>query len=103
MFIVRSAFWLSAAFIVMAPTAGMDVGQSARQTGEQLVSQGAQAVSDTLLPQSCETIECMVGRSVLTQVASEHAAMAPAPESPVTAVATTEPLAFPPPRPAWAY
>lgn len=97
MFLVRSAFWLSAAFIVMAPSVGMDVGQAARSTGEQLVSQGAQAVTETLLPESCGTMECAVGRAVVGQVADTvRTAEAPA-------VAIHEPSPFPPPRPAWAY
>ena len=104
MFLIRSAFWLSAAFIVMAPTVGMDVGESARSTGGQLVSQGAQAATQVLLPESCETLECMVGRSVLTQIAE---APAPAPVSPQAAEApealVSAAAAFPPPRPDWAY
>ncbi len=100
MFLVRSAFWLSAAFIVMAPTVGMDVGEAARSTGEQLVSQGAQTASQVLLPESCDTLECTVGRSVLTRVAAAPAPVeiveTPAPQSSGTA-------AFPPPRPEWAY
>lgn len=91
MFVVRSAFWLSAAFLIMAPSAGMDVGVSARATGERLASQGAQAVSQTLMPADCQSVECAVGRTVLAQIATPQA---------------TEPAtisAFPPPRPAWAY
>lgn len=99
MFLVRSAFWLSAAFIVMAPTVGMDVGEAARATGEQLVSQGAQAVSETLLPESCGTVECAVGRAVISHTAGLQIAQAPAAVRPVA----QEPVPFPPPRPAWAY
>lgn len=90
MFVVRSAFWLSAAFIIMAPSAGMDVGNSARATGEQLASQGALAVSETLMPAACGSVECFVGRTLLAQIATPS---------------TPEPLAsaFPPPRPDWAY
>lgn len=56
MFVVRSAFWLSAAFLIMAPSAGMDVGASARAAGEQLTSRGAQAVSETLLTANCASV-----------------------------------------------
>lgn len=90
MFVVRSAFWLSAAFIIMAPSAGMDVGSSARATGEQLASQGARAVSETLLPAECGSVECVVGRTVLAQIAT------PPTPGPMAS-------AFPPPRPDWAY
>lgn len=100
MFLVRSAFWLSAAFIVMAPTAGMDVGQVARSTGEQLVSQGAQAVTSTLMPASCGSIECAVGRAVIGRAAEAvRTAQSPA----VVQTAAYERTSFPPPRPAWAY
>jgi hypothetical protein len=90
MFVVRSAFWLSAAFLIMAPSAGMDVGASARAAGEQLTSQGAQAVSETLLPANCASVECALGRTMLAQIATPQA----------TAKAVS---AFPPPRPDWAY
>lgn len=102
MFLVRSAFWLSAAFIVMAPTVGMDVGEAARSTGNQLISQGTQAATDVLLPESCATVECMVGRSVLSQVGAASATEIA--EAPEIAVPVVEPAsAFPPPRPDWAY
>lgn len=100
MFLVRSAFWLSAAFIVMAPSAGMDVGQAAHSTGEQLVSQGAYAVSETLLPRTCGTIECVVGRAVVHQAIGLPEAM---PVGETASVISAEPMPFPPPRPAWAY
>jgi hypothetical protein len=90
MFVVRSAFWLSAAFLIMAPGAGMDVGESARATGKHLANQGVQAVSDTLTPSDCLSVECAVGRTVLAQIAV-----------PQTSVAAKS--AFPPPRPDWAY
>lgn len=90
MFVVRSAFWLSAAFLIMAPGVGMDVGASARATGKQLASQGAQAISDTLAPSDCLSVECAVRRTVLAQIG--------APETNIPA-----PSAFPPPRPDWAY
>ncbi|SDZ92566.1 hypothetical protein SAMN05428936_101559 [Pelagibacterium halotolerans] len=88
MFVLRSAFWLSAAFLVMAPSTGMDVGASARATGDQLASQGVRAVSETLMPSDCGSVECVIGRTVLSQIATQRA---PAGN------------AFPPPRPDWAY
>ena len=103
MFLARSAFWLSAAFIIIAPSAGVDMSEAARATGVQLVRQGAEAVSDTFLPESCGSIECHVGRSMLTQVAAAptevEVALAPA----APALEPTDRLAFPPPRPDWAY
>ena len=99
MFLVRSAFWLSAAFIVMAPTVGMDVGEAARSTGEQLVSRGAQAATETLLPGDCGTIECAVGRAVIGQAAG----FTDATRAPEVLPTPSQPAAFPPPRPDWAY
>lgn len=101
MFLVRSAFWLTAAFVVMAPGVGMDVGASVRSGGEHLVSQGAQMVSETLLPASCTAIECVVGRSIIEQVADSGESI------PTLADAVSDlpaaGTAFPPPRPDWAY
>ncbi|WP_421952426.1 hypothetical protein [Pelagibacterium sp.] len=91
MFVVRSAFWLSAAFLIMAPSTGMDVGASARAAGEQLASQGAQAVSQSLMPAECPSVECAVGRAMLAQITT--------PETPAQVNVTV----LPPPRPDWAY
>lgn|SRR5690606_527148 len=103
MFLVRSAFWLSAAFIVMAPTVGMDVGEAARSTGEQLLSQGAQVAADALLPESCGTIECAVGRAVIGQATGFPDAPRTVETAPHSAPPSSQPAAFPPPRPDWAY
>lgn len=101
MFLVRSAFWLTAAFIVMAPGVGMDVGASVRSGGEHLVSQGAQMVGDTLLPASCTAIECVVGRSIIGHVAESGETVSVLPEA--IADVPDAHAAFPPPRPDWAY
>lgn len=91
MFLVRSAFWLTGAFLLMAPSAGMDLGQSARETGADLARQGTSAVIGQLEAQDCASLECSIGRHLVIGALGTPAA-APQPS-----------LAFPPPRPAWAY
>lgn len=100
MFIVRSAFWLSAAFLLMAPSAGMDIGASARATGEELVSQSTGAVIGQLSALSCDSVECNLGRSLV--VSALPPIPAPAAETvPASTESRTAP--FPPHRPQWAY
>lgn len=102
MFVLRSAFWLSAAFIVMAPSAGIDLGSAARSTGDQIVARGTEAVSEHLTPADCRTIECAVGR---TLVANALPAAASAPKHAIdrSSVASTLAAPYPPQRPQWAY
>lgn len=104
MFIARSAFWLTAAFIVMAPSAGMDLGSSARSTGEQLVSQGSQAAVSQLNAAECATFECSVGRSVLVGALGQVSSVEPTEASAIAASTRADAGApVPPRRPDWAY
>lgn len=104
MFLVRSAFWLTTAFAVIAPMAGNDAGTMARATGEEIAQRGAGTVTAHLLPESCGSVECVVGRAIVAE------ALAPQKPAIVSATGADEslpakdPLApVPPQRPSWAY
>ncbi|RDE10497.1 hypothetical protein [Pelagibacterium lacus] len=98
MFLVRSAFWLTGAFLLMAPSAGMDLGQSARATGADLTRQGTSAVIGQIEAQDCASLECSIGRQLVIGALTTPVAPQPALAEPPSPA-----LAFPPPRPAWAY
>src|SRR5690606_32738809 len=69
MFLFRSFFWLTAAFLVIAPAAKIDLQETARTAPWAVLS----AVS-THVPQiHCETLECVTGRAVLTAAAASQA------------------------------
>ena len=99
MFIVRSAFWLTTAFVLMAPSAGMNLGNAARSTGEDIVARGAETLNAGLAAHTCETVECEVGRAVLAQ-ALPKPDFAAAPTDDHAAVGPAAPV--PPRRPDWA-
>lgn len=103
MFLVRSAFWLTLAFMIIAPSAGGDAGHVARSAGEGIVHLGAEAATAAL--DQCAGIECTIGRALIANAVPERgvpprvmAEAPPPPEAP-----EPERDAFPPARPAWAY
>lgn len=99
MFIVRSAFWLTAAFVLLAPSAGMDIASSARSTGEDLVSRGGDAVASHIEAQSCASMECRLGKSLALAALPQTTVDRPAPADPVASPQAP----VPPARPSWAY
>lgn len=104
MFMVRSAFWLSIAFTVIAPVAGTDAGSVARTTGEQLAHRGAEAAASTLAPESCTAVECVVGRALIANaVPAPLPAAAPAPQAVEQEPVLHAMAPIPPRRPDWAY
>lgn len=73
MFVLRSAFWLGLAFLLMAPQ-GTDPGAEARRVageiGQVALETGSSAAIDGLLGAPCETIECLTGKAALTGFAT---------------------------------
>jgi|SRR5690606_13208085 len=85
MFLFRSFFWLTAAFLIIAPAARIDLQETARTAPWAVLS----AVS-THVPQiHCETLECVTGRTMLTAAAASQA----------QAVTQPMPAALPTPAP----
>lgn len=91
LFLLRSTFWLLAAYLVIG-------AQGASGDPERLVSAGRDFLAESVRAVPCESLECQVGRAAAVAAMSPaerpavpHAAPAPQPAAPV-----------PPPRPAWA-
>lgn len=96
-FILRSAFWLSAAYLVMAPNA--DMGAAAQSAGEQLARSGHELAS-SIQPPSCQSIECAAGRLVTTgalELLASRSGIHPMQETP-----PNQAVPLPRPRPDWA-
>jgi hypothetical protein len=95
MFLLRSAFWLTVAFILIAPK-DVDLGQRAQQLGAQAVAASQQAIVSQVLSGDCSTIECAGGKAVLAAVTNQL----PSVELPMQDNSST-PVPFPRPKPDW--
>lgn len=100
MFIARSAFWLTLAFIVIAPKGGDDLGASASAASGQLVDSGRALIASQADAITCDSIECTLGKAAI--VAAVGQPSAPSAPAPVATTVTAAVAPVPPPRPAWA-
>ncbi|HTJ57018.1 MAG TPA: hypothetical protein VL418_05570, partial [Devosiaceae bacterium] len=57
MFLIRSAFWLTVAFVVLHPR-DMDIGQTASALSDQAMTAGRQIVAEQVLANSCSFVRC---------------------------------------------
>lgn len=58
MFLVRSAFWLTLAFVVMGPK-DLDLGATAKDLSAGAISAGQQMLVTEVLKASCTTLDCL--------------------------------------------
>lgn len=96
MFLVRSAFWLTVAFVVIGPK-DIDLGRAAGDLSTQAMAAGQQVIAQQILDAECSTIECMGGKAVIAAVLpttnpSADSSMQDSSDNPVP---------FPRPRPDW--
>jgi len=90
MFFLRSAFWLTVMFIIIAPK-DIDLGRQVDDASRQALAMGQQAVVEHVL-HDCSSLECTGGKAALAVLAS--------PKLPSTDAAPTETSALVPlPRP----
>ena len=68
MFLLRSIFWLSVAFVVIRP--GVDVDTAARTMSARAVEVGQQVVVDQVLDRSCSDLQCRGGKAIETILAT---------------------------------
>jgi len=95
MFLLRSAFWLTVAFIMIAPK-DVDLGRRAQDMSAQAVAAGQQMIVSQILSSECSTLECAGGKAVLAAVTTKL----PSIELPMQDNSST-PVPFPRPRPDW--
>lgn len=100
MFLVRSAFWLTIGFMIVAPTVGADLGAVAGQTASQMVSEGQQALTDGVRGIECESVECVIGRAMVVGAIETNAVQSSL--SPMQDKPSAGPVPVPPRRPDWA-
>ena len=101
MFLLRSAFWLTLAFLVIKPE--MDVRESASALSAQAMAQGSQFIASQIEQIECTDLTCIGGKAIAA------AALKPAgPAEQLSAQAVDDmqtspaapPVPFPRPRPA---
>src|SRR5687768_11670789 len=95
MFLLRSAFWLTVAFIMIAPK-DVDLGRRAQDMSAQAVAAGQQMIVSQILSSECSTLECAGGKAVLAAVTTKL----PSIEHPMQDTSST-PVPCPRPRPDW--
>ena len=96
MFIVRSAFWLTVAFLVIKP--GVDLGASATAFKDQAVATGQKIVIEQIINQDCQTIECAGSKAVLSLAVMPQI---PSVDMPMQNSSTAPVAPFPQMRPDW--
>lgn len=64
MFIVRSAFWLGMAFVVLHPQ-DWNAGEQAQAAGQQALRAGQSAISAQVNSVKCTNLECAGGKAFL--------------------------------------
>lgn len=99
-FILRSAFWLTAAFMVIAPTTGNDMGVVAGDAGAQMMAGSQSLIAAGLEQMSCDSFECNLGR---TLIVGALPATSPSDTVPMQDNALAGAAPVPPVRPDWAY
>jgi hypothetical protein len=94
MFLVRSAFWLTVAFIAFGPK-NVDLGAAATDLSTRAVAAGQQMIVDQIMETDCSTIECVGGKAII------GAAFPINPSSDTSSMqdSSFSPVPFPRPRP----
>jgi hypothetical protein len=68
MFVLRSAFWLTVMFVIIAPK-DFDLGKTASEVSAEALKAGQKAIVSQVLASDCSTIECAGGKAALTVLA----------------------------------
>lgn len=92
MFLVRSAFWLTVAFIAIGPKS-VDLGAAAGDLSAQAMAAGQQLIVSQILSE-CPYVECRNGKSAMAAVLSK----VPSGDSSMQD-SSNHPVPFPRPRP----
>jgi hypothetical protein len=94
MFLLRSAFWLTLAFLVMGPQ--VDFGAAAGDLSATAVTAGQQMIVSTIQDVPCSSLECAGGRAMLAAAASSFPSVDTAMQD-----SSNVPVPVPRPRPDW--
>lgn len=94
MFLLRSMFWLTVAFVVLVPRADIDTTVNSLST--QAVAAGQQLIVDQITATTnCETLQCKGGKAALSAILTSTPSAGSTMQEPNSAVP------IPRPRPDW--
>lgn len=71
MFLVRSIFWLTVAFVIIKP--GVDLERTARDVSAQTLAAGQQVIAKGIEAAPCTTLTCAGGKAMLSAAISSVA------------------------------
>ena len=94
MFVLRSAFWLTVMFLIIAPK-DFDLGKTASEASTQALKAGQQVIVSQVLASECTTLECAGGKAALTVLAGSKF---PSLDTPMQ-MTSSIPVPLPRPRP----
>ena len=97
--LLKSAFWLTAAFLVIRP--GVDLPAAAGSVTAQAMAAGQTAIVEQISKTECDSIQCVGGKALLTAAVAKVSVPTVTPMQISPAVETREPAPVPRPRPAW--
>jgi len=94
MFLLRSAFWLTVMFLIIAPK-NYDLGKDVKQASQEALEAGQKAIVAQILSSDCTSLECAGGKAALTVLAGNKL---PSIDMPMQDTSTI-PVPLPRPRP----
>ncbi len=93
MFLVRSAFWLTLAFLVIRP--GVDVRDAAATLSSEAMTRGSQFIAQQIETIACDSLTCIGGKAM----ASAALQTIPPAGNPMHTQPAHNPVPLPRPRP----
>lgn len=93
MFLLRSAFWLTLMFVIVAPK-DFDLGKAAGEASSVALEMGRAAVVERVLAADCQSIECAGSKAAIAVLAGSQV-----PSADAIQPASVNPVPFPRPRP----
>jgi hypothetical protein len=96
MFLVKSAFWLTVAFILVHPK-DVDLGAAAASVSSQAMAAGQQMIVAQILKSDCPLLTCAAAKPKLAVAANAN----PSVDSPMQDSSINRAAPVPRPRPHW--
>lgn len=95
MFLLRSAFWLTVAFVLIGPK-NVDLGKAAGDLSAHAMAAGQQVIAEQIMATDCSTIECVGGKAIIAAALPAYPSSDPSMQD-----SSEDPVPFPRPRPDW--
>lgn len=95
MFLLRSAFWLTVAFLVIRPGVDIDMRDTAATLSQQAMAQGSQFIAQQIEAIECDSFTCIGGKAM----ASAALQTSPTAADPMHRPAAAGSVPLPRPRP----